>query len=197
MDDVDVSPLGLCLVTATSRHWACVTVDFLPYTGQVRGEVWSRPQTRRPGEQVPPSLERQQGDARRRASGRWQEEASHRRDCAVRQGTVSRIFGGGMAPAELQDAEPVPQRRAARRAPGRGSARHVWRERHGRADGLYSETHQHSRGVLPPQPLLNHVRGAGASGYDAEGRTLGYADLMKNKEGQVCPTYKEAAMQLG
>ena len=45
--------------------------------------------------------------------------------------------------------------------------------------------------------LLNHVRGAGASGYDAEGRTLGYADLMKNKEGQVCPTYKEAAMQLG
>ena len=100
---MDVSPLGLCLVTATSRHWACVTVDFLPYTGQVRGEVWSRPQTRCPGEQVPPSLECQQGDARRRASGRWQEEASHRRDCAVRQGTVSRIFGGGMAPAELQD----------------------------------------------------------------------------------------------
>ena len=45
--------------------------------------------------------------------------------------------------------------------------------------------------------LLNHVRGAGASGYDAEGRTLGYVDLMKNKEGHGCPTYKEAAMQLG
>ena len=45
--------------------------------------------------------------------------------------------------------------------------------------------------------LLNHVRGAGKDGDDAQGKPLGYDDLKTDLDGNVCATYQEAAQRLG